>query len=96
MRDIVNDIVTTIENKNKLYGESILTHREFGIYVRMVDKFKRIQNIIDKYEEKYPKYTDEELDVINDALVDIIGYALLWLYYYYRQKVYIPTNPIIK
>jgi len=82
MRDITNKIVDMIENKNKIYGESILSHREFGIYVRMCDKFRRIQNIIDRYEVKYPEYTNEELDVINDALMDIIGYALLWLYYY--------------
>lgn len=82
IRNLANNIIDTIERKNKIYGESILSHKEFGIYVRMCDKFKRIQNIIDRYEIKYPEYTDEELEIINDALLDIIGYALLWLYYY--------------
>lgn len=79
LKRTANNIASFVIDKNKLYGDSLLQQREFGIYVRMNDKFTRIKNIIDRYAVKYPEYTDKEINTIVNSLTDIIGYALLWL-----------------
>lgn len=79
VKQIANKVIKTLENKNKLYGNSLFYQQEFGIYVRMFDKFRRISNIIDRYSEKYPNYTEEEKEVIANSLIDIVGYALSWI-----------------
>lgn len=83
VKRISNRIVRTLEEKNKLYGDSLFCQKEFGLYVRMFDKFRRITNIINSYSEKYPSYTKEEIEAIVNSLIDIVGYSLAWLSLYF-------------
>ena len=80
---IVEDIVKLIIQKNELYGESVFSTGEVGIFVRLCDKFSRLKYIL-----KDLKFdlNNEQREAVDDALLDIAGYTLIWLYYLTNER----------
>lgn len=65
-------IAELIIKKQRDYGKgNILTFGEFGVLVRMNDKFERLKNLV-------LNKKDAENESIDDTLDDIIGYATLY------------------
>jgi hypothetical protein len=69
---IADEMAKLVISKQKDYGQgNILAFGEYGIMVRMSDKFERLKNLMGT--GKQP--SNESMD---DTLSDIMGYASLW------------------
>jgi hypothetical protein len=66
------ECVNIVVSKQTKYGkQNILDFGEFGILVRMNDKFNRLKNMV-------VNNIEDSVEPIDDTINDIIGYALLW------------------
>lgn len=89
-KDDISDLCDLLKqaliDKNTDYGDSALTEPLFtygvsteqAIAVRFGDKIKRLENLCSGYEINY-EYRKVKNETINDTLLDVAGYALLWL-----------------
>lgn len=84
---IANGIIWLVMEKNSTYGNSLFDQGEYGLFLRVSDKYNRIQNIIGRYVEKNHEYTEKEQTAIINALIDIVGYALGWLSEFGNKKI---------
>ncbi len=79
-------LTSVLLDKNSDYGDSAFTEPLFtcgvsteqAIAVRFGDKIKRLENLCSRYEINY-EYRKVKNETINDTLLDVAGYALLWL-----------------
>lgn len=73
-KEIVAEMATLYENKNKDYGDSfgksIKEHGYVAGIVRMEDKFNRLKNLLLSFEE--PNF-----ESISDTLTDLANYAIM-------------------
>ena len=73
-KEIVAEMATLYENKNKDYGDSfgksIKEHGNIAGIVRMEDKFNRLKNLLLSFEE--PNF-----ESISDTLTDLANYAIM-------------------
>jgi hypothetical protein len=66
------ELVKLVISKQEKYGKgNINNFGEFGVLVRMNDKFERLKNMVQNN-------LQDTKEPIDDTLSDIIGYALLW------------------
>ena len=74
---VINNIKEIILKKNILYDSSVFKHGEIGIFVRLSDKFSRLEYLL-----KDLKFDldDEQRQILTDTILDICGYSILWLY----------------
>jgi len=86
LEKIANGIIVLVMEKNETYGSSLFDQGEYGLFLRVSDKYKRISNIVDRYNMKKPEYTEKERIAIANALIDIVGYALGWLSEFVSEK----------
>ena len=88
---IAKDIAEMVIKKNEMYGDSVFSTGEIGIFVRLIDKFERMKHIVftasrvyyDKNERFNLDIDQEYNEALTDTILDICGYSLLWIY----QKV---------
>lgn len=81
IKDICDQLIILLNNKSNLYGDGLFDYHELGLLIRMNDKFRRLRNIYENINNISEK--DKNKITLN-ALLDIIGYALLWIDYYYK------------
>lgn len=76
--------------KNQCYGNAVAVTGKEGIYVRMFDKFERVKNVsVSKNDET----TDES---IADTIMDIAGYAILWIMLHEKASVFFDEDGNMK
>lgn len=79
-------LTSVLLDKNSDYGDSAFTDPLFAkrvsaeqaIAIRFGDKIKRLENLCDGYEID-PEYRKVKEETIDDTLMDVAGYAVLWL-----------------
>lgn len=73
-KEIVAEMATLYENKNKDYGDSfgksIKEHGNIAGIVRMEDKFNRLKSLLNSNEK--PNY-----ESVSDTLTDLANYAIM-------------------
>ena len=85
---IVKHIGKTVIKKNEMYGSSVFKYGQFGIIIRILDKFERMKHIVFAASKVYYDENEKfniEMDLeYEEALIitimDICGYCLLWMY----------------
>ena len=78
---LINNMVEIIVEKNEMYGSSVFEHGELGLFIRLSDKFSRLRHIIQPDGEQFTiHFTDNQRKALNDTVLDIFGYSILWLY----------------
>jgi hypothetical protein len=87
LEKVANGIIDLVMEKNETYENSLFDQGEYGIFLRVSDKYKRISNIIGRYDVKTPDYTMKEKDAIANALIDIVGYCIGWLSEFVDDKL---------
>ena len=85
MLKVANVLIDIIIEKNKLYGDSLLMLDEKGLFLRVYDKIYRLKHLIwDK--ESIFEPTEKEKIAIANAVFDILGYMLLWIYFFIDKE----------
>ena len=74
---IVRDIAEMVIKKNRMYNDSVFSTGEIGIFVRLSDKFSRLKYLLKDLKFDLDK---ERRQAVNDTILDIAGYCLLWIY----------------
>ena len=69
------EIINVIKLKGRDYQDSCFQLGDAGFFVRIFDKVNRLKSLT--WDKKKPEI-DETVD---DTIIDIIGYSLLWLYH---------------
>ena len=78
---LVNNMTEIIVEKNEMYGSSVFEHGELGLFIRLCDKFSRLRHIIQPNGDLFTvDFTNEQRKALNDTVLDIFGYSMLWLY----------------
>ena len=78
---LINNMIEIIIEKNEMYGSSVFEHGELGLFIRLCDKFSRLKHIIQPNGKQFTvDLTDEQRKALNDTVLDIFGYSILWLY----------------
>jgi hypothetical protein len=79
---VFDSMETLLKSKRLSYGPGNLSRfGETGIVVRMGDKFQRLENHIDRIMKGESQDVHDDGETIDDAYMDIIGYACLALIY---------------
>ena len=80
MQKKCSKIIDIVMERNEKYDGAVLDFEELGVYIRMHDKMKRLRRLL--WEKKGEKLTSGEIKAEKDAIIDIAGYSLLWIYYF--------------
>lgn len=71
LEDVLAEVSEVMQDRHAKYGAgNIAEFGETGILVRLGDKFARLKN------NRRTSFFDESVD---DTLLDIVGYGLIWL-----------------
>jgi len=75
----MQEIITTIEIKDKAYGSSWMSHGGFSAFFNLDRKYSRVETMAEA--ERFDIFKAMELNDVSgpDALKDLIAYALLIL-----------------
>lgn len=75
----MQEIITTIEIKDKAYGSSWKSHGGFSAFFNLDRKYSRVENMTEQWDWDVFKAMLENPEDGPDALKDLIAYALLIL-----------------
>ena len=97
LRDIMDEMHKTLMKKNALYEDAVFEFGELGILIRAYDKVKRLRALLERgavplIEQGIVKDIEEWKARLEDAWLDLAGYALLGLYYRRNRRVLTATH----
>jgi len=86
MMKITSGIIDTVIEKNKLYGNALFMLGEKGLFPRVYDKMNRLKFLV--WDREYDhKYTKKERIAIANAVFDIFGYMIGWIYLFIDEEI---------
>jgi len=85
MLKISKGIIDTVIEKNELYGNALFMLGEKGLFPRVYDKINRLKYLVWDKESK-ENYTEKEKIAIANAVFDIFGYMLGWIYLFIDEE----------
>jgi len=75
IKKITKEIIYLIRMKGRDYQDSCFKLGDAGFFVRIFDKVNRLKSLT------WDKKKSEIDETVDDTIIDIIGYSLLWLYH---------------
>ena len=75
IKKITKKIIYLIRMKGRDYQDSCSKLGDAGFFVRIFDKVNRLKSLT------WDKKKSEIDETVDDTIIDIIGYGLLWLYH---------------